>query len=45
MLNNGAQQAGKDLGVDVKYVYPASVDLASYTRRSRKRSRPSPTVF
>jgi len=31
VLNNGAQQAGKDLGVDVKYVYPASVDLASYT--------------
>lgn len=31
VLNNGAQQAGKDLGVDVKYVYPQSVDLASYT--------------
>jgi simple sugar transport system substrate-binding protein len=31
VLNNGAQQAGKDLGVDVKYVYPNSVDLASYT--------------
>jgi len=31
VLNNGAQQAGKDLGVDVRYVYPASVDLASYT--------------
>ena len=30
VLNNGAQQAGKDLGVDVKYVYPQSVDLASY---------------
>ena len=29
VLNNGAQQAGRDLGVDVKYVYPASVDLAS----------------
>ena len=33
VLNNGAQQAGKDLGVDVKYVYPASVDLASYTEK------------
>ncbi len=33
VLNNGAQQAGKDLGVDVKYVYPASVDLASYTQK------------
>ena len=33
MLNNGAQQAGKDLGVDVKYVYPSSVDLASYTEK------------
>ncbi|MEW9838631.1 substrate-binding domain-containing protein [Mesorhizobium sp. ZMM04-4] len=31
VLNNGAQQAGKDLGVDVKYVYPQSIDLASYT--------------
>ena len=45
VLNNGAQQAGKDLGVDVKYVYPTSVDLASTRRRSRKRSRPSLTVF
>lgn len=33
VLNNGAQQAGKDLCVDVKYVYPASVDLASYTQK------------
>ena len=33
VLNNGAQQAGRDLGVDVKYVYPASVDLASYTEK------------
>ncbi|MDT7548435.1 MAG: simple sugar transport system substrate-binding protein [Actinomycetota bacterium] len=33
VLNNGAQQAGKDLGVTVKYVYPASVDLASYTQK------------
>jgi simple sugar transport system substrate-binding protein len=33
VINNGAQQAGKDLGVDVKYVYPASVDLASYTEK------------
>jgi simple sugar transport system substrate-binding protein len=33
VLNNGAQQAGKDLGVEVKYVYPASVDLASYTQK------------
>jgi len=33
VLNNGAQQAGKDLGVEVKYVYPASVDLASYTEK------------
>jgi simple sugar transport system substrate-binding protein len=33
VLNNGAQQAGKDLGVDVKYVYPSSVDLASYTEK------------
>ncbi len=33
VLNNGAQQAGRDLGVDVKYVYPASVDLASYTQK------------
>src|SRR5271165_2409712 len=33
VLNNGAQQAGKDLGVDVKYVYPGSVDLASYTEK------------
>jgi simple sugar transport system substrate-binding protein len=33
VLNNGAQQAGKDLGVDVKYVYPTSVDLASYTEK------------
>lgn len=33
VLNNGAQQAGKDLGVDIKYVYPASVDLASYTQK------------
>jgi ABC-type sugar transport system substrate-binding protein len=49
VLNNGAQQAGKDLGVDVKYVYPASVDLASYlqqlassppSRRSGGRRRP-----
>ncbi len=32
VLNNGAQQAGKDLGVTVKYVYPSSVDLASYTQ-------------
>ena len=33
VLNNGAQQAGVDLGVEVRYVYPASVDLASYTQR------------
>lgn len=33
VLNNGAQQAGRDLGVDVKYVYPNSVDLASYTQK------------
>lgn len=33
VLNNGAQQAGKDLGVTVKYVYPSSVDLASYTQK------------
>ena len=33
VLNNGALQAGKDLGVTVKYVYPASVDLASYTEK------------
>src|SRR5260370_41821441 len=33
VLNNGAQQPGKDLGVDLKYVYPASVDLASYTEK------------
>jgi simple sugar transport system substrate-binding protein len=33
VLNNGAQQAGMDLGVEVRYVYPASVDLASYTQR------------
>jgi len=33
VLNNGAQQAAKDLGVDAKYVYPASVDLASYTEK------------
>ena len=33
VLNNGAQQAGKDLEVDVKYVYPGSVDLASYTEK------------
>jgi len=33
VLNNGAQQAGKDLGVTVKYVYPSSVDLASYTQQ------------
>jgi len=33
VLNNGAQQAGKDLGVTIKYVYPASVDLASYTQK------------
>jgi simple sugar transport system substrate-binding protein len=33
VLNNGAQQAGKDLGVDIKYVYPSSVDLASYTEK------------
>jgi len=34
-LNNGAQQAGKDLCVDVKYVYPqgGSFDLASYTQQ------------
>ncbi len=34
-LNNGAQQAGKDLCVDVKYVYPAggTFDLASYTQQ------------
>ncbi len=32
VLNNGAQQAGKDLGATVKYVYPSSVDLASYTQ-------------
>ncbi|HEY5473150.1 MAG TPA: substrate-binding domain-containing protein, partial [Candidatus Limnocylindrales bacterium] len=36
VLNNGAQQAGKDLGVTVKYVYPASVDLASYTEKIRQ---------
>lgn len=33
VLNNGAQQAAKDLGVEVKYVYPATVDLASYTQK------------
>jgi simple sugar transport system substrate-binding protein len=33
VLNNGALQAGKDLGVDIKYVYPSSVDLASYTEK------------
>ena len=34
-LNNGAQQAGKDLCVEVKYVYPqgGSFDLASYTQQ------------
>jgi simple sugar transport system substrate-binding protein len=36
VLNNGAQQAGKDLGVTVKYVYPASVDLGSYTETIRQ---------
>ena len=38
VLNNGAQQAGKDLGVDVKYVYPGSVDLASYTEKIERQS-------
>ena len=33
VLNNGAQQAGADLGVEVRYVYPSSVDLASYTQK------------
>jgi simple sugar transport system substrate-binding protein len=33
VLNNGAQQAGADLCANVKYVYPASVDLASYTQK------------
>jgi simple sugar transport system substrate-binding protein len=33
VLNNGAQQAGRDLGVEVKYVYPSTVDLASYTQK------------
>ena len=33
VLNNGAQEAGSDLGVEVRYVYPASVDLASYTQK------------
>ncbi len=34
-LNDGAQQAGKDLCVTVQYVYPAggSFDLASYTQQ------------
>jgi simple sugar transport system substrate-binding protein len=33
VLNNGAQQAGRDLGVEVIYVYPDTVDLASYTQK------------
>lgn len=33
VLNNGAQQAGRDLGAEVRYVYPQSVDLASYTQK------------
>jgi simple sugar transport system substrate-binding protein len=33
VLNNGAVQAGKDLGLDIKYVYPASVDLAAYSEK------------
>lgn len=33
-LNNGAQQAGKDLCADVKYVYPqGGFDLATYTQQ------------
>jgi simple sugar transport system substrate-binding protein len=33
-LNNGAQQAGKDLCVEVKYVYPqGGFDLATYTQQ------------
>ncbi len=34
-LNNGAQQAGKDLCVEVRYIYPqgGSFDLASYTQQ------------
>src|ERR1700749_5347830 len=42
VLNNGAQQAGKDLGVDVKYVYPASVALASYTEKNGGTIRAEP---
>src|SRR5271156_6417201 len=33
VLNNGAMQAGRDLGVDIKYVYPSSVDLAAYSEK------------
>ena len=34
-LNNGAQQAGQDLCVEVRYIYPqgGSFDLASYTQQ------------
>jgi simple sugar transport system substrate-binding protein len=34
-LNNGAQQAGEDLCVEVRYIYPqgGSFDLASYTQQ------------
>jgi hypothetical protein len=46
VLNNGAQQAGRDLGVDVKYVSipPASISPRT-PRRSRRPSRPSLTAF
>jgi hypothetical protein len=45
VLNNGAQQAGKDLGVDVNtFTRPASTSHRT-PRRSRRLSRPSLTAY